>query len=662
MNVRHIVLAIVVGLASTVTLLGHAAGPDPGVDGVFGASVNCTLSGCHTTFPVNSGTGSVTITGLPSSWVPGQTYPLTVTVTGTGAVVYGFQLSAVADSTNLQAGTLSRVNGAVQIICAASAGTLYPGINCSAPGAIQFAEHTAATAVKTFSVNWIAPSSASVGTVRFNVAGNAANGDGTSLNDHIYTQTYKVATVDLSVKAFTMVDRGGVSVVTDGSGNLTAGYARILASSGSTPSGVAIFGERANNVLVTEAGVPASAPLRNGRIYAEVGPNGSGGLGTDIGLAIANPSTQAATISFSYTNSSGTDVGSGTTTVGAGQQSASFLDQAPWNVPVNFQGTFTFSSNVAISVIALQLNNNQRGEALITTLPVIDTSVAPGNTPAVLSHFTNGAGWNTAVLLVNPTDVAMNGTIQFRDQTGAIVPLSANGQNSNSFSYAIARRSSFKLQTVGGTSLQVGSVTVTPSAGSNTPVSLAVFSYTNSGTTITQAGVPSLLGTAFRMWVEATPGYGTVGSYSTGFAIANASSTAGAVTFTLFNGSGAPANLTFTKQLPAFGQFSGFLADIFPSLTFPFQGVLEVTTTSPSISAVAERIRFNERGEFLVTTTPPTNENSSTTSAEFDFPHIVNGGGFTTEFILFSGQSGLTSSGNLKFVKQDGSDFSLTVN
>jgi len=468
-----------------------------------------------------------------------------------------------------------------------------------------------------------------------------------------------------SSTSFSLADSAASSTITNGSGSIAVGYARILPNSGlSTPSGVAIFGYKPGSVLVTEAGVPASPLIKNGRIYAEVGPNGSTGLGTDIGMAIANPSSSAAVISFSYTRTDGTDAGSGTYTLAAGQQYASFLDQTPWNLPVNFQGTFTFTSNVPISVIALQLNNNARSEALITTLPVVDTTIAPGTTPAVLSHFVDGAGWSTSVLLVNPTDVAMSGNIQFRNQSGSSVTLTANGTTASTFNYSIPRRSSFKLQTAGAGNVQVGSVTVTPAAGTNTPVSLGVFSYANGATTITQAGVPSTLGTSFRTYVEATPNLGpqSIGSYSTGVAVANAASAAGTITFDLFNADGTATAFTKTLPINGFGQFSGFLSDIFPSLTLPFQGVLRVRTSTSAISVVALRIRYNERGEFLMTTTPPTEENGSATTTEYDFPHILNGGGFTTQFILFSGVKGQATSGTLQFLKSDSTPMSLTVN
>src|SRR5215831_17355587 len=162
-------------------------------------------------------------------------------------------------------------------------------------------------------------------------------------------------------------------------------------------------------------------------------------------------------------------------TLGAGLQKAAYLDQAPWNLPLNFQGTFTFTSTVPIAVVALQLYNNERGEPLITTLPVIDTNARADSTPALLSQFADGAGWSTTLILVNQTETAQAGTIVFRDHSGNVVTLTANSTAAASFAYSIPKHSSFKLQTQGGgPNIQVGSATVTPDADNSTPVPLSI--------------------------------------------------------------------------------------------------------------------------------------------------------------------------------------------
>src|SRR6476661_10686962 len=50
-----------------------ASGPSASYTGAPGEA-NCTA--CHTSFPVNSGTGGITITGLPANYKAGQQIPL----------------------------------------------------------------------------------------------------------------------------------------------------------------------------------------------------------------------------------------------------------------------------------------------------------------------------------------------------------------------------------------------------------------------------------------------------------------------------------------------------------------------------------------------------------------------------------------------------------
>jgi hypothetical protein len=676
MQIKHTFLfTFLFGLAWTVYVFGYQMGPDPGVNGIFGSGQTCNMSGCHTGNPINAAGGSVTISGLPtdSGWTPGQTYPLMITIQRTGQRLFGFQLSAVADATNQQAGTLAAGNARAKVIC--GGGTLSTStltVNCSTPGAIQYAEHSNAAAVvtSTYLVNWTAPPSASVGTVRFNVAGNAANGDNSSTGDFIYTQVYRVnpATappVDNSVHPFTMVDRGGVSLITDGSGDLTVGYARIQPAGGNTtPAGVAIFGLRQNDVVISEAGVPASPLLTAARLYAEV--NGP----VNTGVAIANPQDQTANITFHFTDAQGADFGGGTFTVGANQQIAAFLDQAPFSIGrTGFQGTFSFRSDVAVSVIALRGFTNERvpAEFLITTLPITNLDATPGNGTVFLPHFADGGGWTTQVVLVNPTDAAITGSIQFLGQGSGSAPagpatVTANGQTAASFAYTIPRQSSFKLVTAGvGAQTQTGSVRVVPATGP-APSSLVIFSFRPAGITVSEAGVPGIQGSAFRMYAEETA-LGGIGAIQTGIAIANLSDAPAAVSLELTALDGSSTGQSATLTVAGNGQVARFLHEIFQGLALPFKGVLRISGGQASgLSVVGLRGRINERGDFLITTTPPTNEAAQPASAESLFPHLANGGGYTTQFILFSGAAGQASNGNLRFFKQDGSPLNLTVN
>ena len=460
---------------------------------------------------------------------------------------------------------------------------------------------------------------------------------------------------------FFINNKGGFSLTTLGSsGTTTAGYARIQPNSGSTtPAGVAIFGLKQNNVLVSEAGVPASPLIRTGRIYAETNQQVS------TGIAIANPNNQDATISFYFTDSDGNNFNEGNFVLSANQQIAKFLHEAPFNAPLSMSGTFTFSSDSPISVIALRGLNNERGEFLMTTLPVAELITSTSN--ILFPHFADGNGWFTQLVLINPTDETLSGNIQFFSQGSSSTPgqpitLTVNDQTSNTFSYVIPSRTSRSFKTSGtGTNTQSGSIRVVVSANSKAPTGLGIFSYKPSGVTVSEAGVPAVdTTTAFRLYVENFESR----SIYTGIAIANPSANAITVNFELNRLDGSSSGLTGSASVPANGQIALFLNQIngFQSLPSSFQGVLRISTSSSlGISVIGLRSRNNERNDFLITTIPVANENTAASSSEMLFPHLADGGGYTTKFILFSGSAGQSSNGNLRTFAQNSNELSSFV-
>ncbi len=157
-----------------------ASGPTPGHTGAPGEA-NCTS--CHSDFPVNSGTGNVTITGVPANYLPNQQYQITVRTTEVGATIYGFQMTAV-DSQGRRAGTFvlpAQVPQRLQL------DEGFIGNNFR-----QYIEHTVDGIIPSqFNYNqwtftWTSPSSR-VGKIGFYSAGNASNSDGNTSGDQIYT-------------------------------------------------------------------------------------------------------------------------------------------------------------------------------------------------------------------------------------------------------------------------------------------------------------------------------------------------------------------------------------------------------------------------------------------------------------------------------------------
>lgn len=451
---------------------------------------------------------------------------------------------------------------------------------------------------------------------------------------------------------FTFTNRGGISATSAGTaGALRVGWGRIQpGASSTTPSALAIFGLRQNNVLVTEAAVTGSPAIQAGRIYAEI----DGAVNT--GLAIANPNNQSATVSFFFTDQNG-NFGGGSTTIPANGQVAKFLNQAPFNGRSSFSGTFTFNSSVPVSVIALRGLSNERGEFLITTLPVADLGIPASQSALQFSQFADGGGWSTQVILVNPSDAVLTGSVQFRDPSGQSATVTVNGQAGSSVAYSIPARSSLRLRTSGGSAaVVVGSARVVPATGSASPSGLGIFSFQSGGITVAEAGVPDVpASTAFRLYAEAA------GSVQTGLAVANTTAAPATVTLELTKLDGSSTGLTGTMIVPANGQTAMFLNEVqgFASLQLPFRGVLRVSSPA-SISVLGLRGRYNERNDFLITTTPPINENGAASSSTLFFPHFADSGGYTTQFILFSG-AGQSSSGSLQLFSDSGQALNLLL-
>jgi Domain of unknown function DUF11 len=452
---------------------------------------------------------------------------------------------------------------------------------------------------------------------------------------------------------FSLPEAGGVSFTSQNPGAPRGtGYARIrpTAPSPVSPVAFAIFGFRQAGVLVSEAGVPSSEPVRSGRIYAEVSST------VNTGIAIANPNNQPVTVMFYFSDTNRQSFGSGSTIIPANGQIAAYLNQAPFNLGTFINGTFTFASDVPVAVIALRGYTNQRSEFLITTLPVADLIAETGT--LVFPHFANGGGWSTQVILVNPSESTIGGMVRFYSQgstgsAGQSVNVSVNGQTSTQFPYLIPPRASVRFQTSSAeTTIQSGSVRVIPDDNILAPSGLVIFSYTNRGVTVSEAGIASSPTSAdHRLYVEVSDPATAILS---GLALANPSETTVEVSLDLTTLDGADAAQTATIRLPANGQTAKFLTEIFPDLPRPFKGVLEVSTTSSPIAVIGLRSRRNERQDFLITTTPAVDESLPPSDEEVVVPHIVVGGGYITQVVLFSGTPGVPSGGSIQFFNQSG--------
>jgi hypothetical protein len=471
------------------------------------------------------------------------------------------------------------------------------------------------------------------------------------------TSVRNLCTGTSGTRSFSLVDQGAASFQSTGgtTAPLTTGYARLQPdSSSSAPAGVAIYGLRQNGTLVTETGVPASALVTAGLIYAEV--NGP----VNTGLAIANPNNDDVTFNYTITNSD--DVQkflTGSFTLAGNTQMARFLNEWPFSVQ-SITGVLSFMTSAPVSVTTLRGFTNERGEFLVSTLPFFDPSIPASASAAYLPHFAVSGGWRTEVILVNTQGAPVSGTMTFTDNSGNPITVPVGTITASSVAYTIpqSRTLRFILPNSGGT-LQTGVVKVTPNAGDRAPVPIGIFAYTTGGVRVSEASVLGNIGTQLRTYVENAGTVGSIGSIESGLAIANADVTAATVTLQAFALNGQMQAST-SVTVPVGGKTARFVNELLPSLPTSFKGVLRITSNA-NVSVAGLRGRYNERTDFLITTVPISQELTQGSSAKVLFPHIVDGGGYTTQFILLNTVTGQASSGAVRFRTIGGQLLDLTV-
>ena len=196
---------------------------------------------------------------------------------------------------------------------------------------------------------WTAPPT--IGTVTIGVE--VSDGEGGTAAAEVAVDVLAVVPEQMS---FDIPERGVATSSTGGEADsLRTGYGRIRPDGGmAAPSGIALFQFRdPEGVLITETSVPASHPIRQGRIFAEVG----GAVVTTV--AFANPNDRPSEISFHVTDTAGKRVKEGRFTLEAQGHLAGPLNTAPFEVN-SVVGTFTFSASAPVAVIALR-GGDQRG-------------------------------------------------------------------------------------------------------------------------------------------------------------------------------------------------------------------------------------------------------------------------------------------------------------
>ncbi len=461
---------------------------------------------------------------------------------------------------------------------------------------------------------------------------------------------------DLSVH-FTLGAGGSKSFGTTGfSETSRAGYAIAVINSGATPYGTAVFSFKQDGVTISEAGVPASPPTKSARIFIDYrsnvpalpGYSEAGTVNVNTGIAIVNHNSSTAYVTYRLRDPNGVTLSLGQSTISAGNHFACFIDQLTekvpgFHLPRDFQfGSLEITSDQPLSVLALRGTNNQRNDFLMTTTPVADLTQSLGSGSICFPQFADGGGYTTSLILMNTSESIETGVLQIVDSTGApFIVNQVGGVSGSLFNYSIPPGGIFHFQTDGSPAeTRAGWVKLMPDPGTATPTGSGVFGYNPGNILVSESGIPSAVATTHaRVYVDLS------GRHNTGLAIVNLVDSNASLIVNAYQKDGVTAAGTShgPLSLPANGHTAAFADQFISGLPEGFTGMLDISSPTP-FAALTLRLLVNEREDFLMTTFPIADQTRPAPSP-IVFPHIVDGGGYTTQFILIG--AGETTSASL---------------
>ena len=162
-----------------------------------------------------------------------------------------------------------------------------------------------------------------------------------------------------------------------------------------------------NGIDATETAVPASQPGTHMRLYIDTSN------GHNTGIAFANPGNTDLTINISMVSMDGVPAAGSqaTLTLPALGHIAKYIGElVSWDA--GLKGVVEISASGPLAVSTQRTLLNQRGEILLTSLPVADLSQPPPM--PIFPQIADGGGFKTEIILISPGTAPVSATLQNR--------------------------------------------------------------------------------------------------------------------------------------------------------------------------------------------------------------------------------------------------------
>ncbi len=236
-------------------------------------------------------------------------------------------------------------------------------------------------------------------------------------------------------------------------GTVRSGYVVITPDSGSSaPTPTATFGLVSAGIVRAQAGVLPLPLLTDGSVFVEVVP----GIGRDLGVAIANPSSSAATVSMLLRDETGNVYGTPVTiTLQPQQQVAKFVEElfSGTTLSSGFRGTLRIQSATPLAMLGLRFSGAEfstlqvNGSPSTGGIPVrtLTNGTVGGTNAILLPQFAMSGGWATQIALLNTSATTATGRVDIFDTNGNPMTVTLNGVTQSTFKYSISAGGAFLL-------------------------------------------------------------------------------------------------------------------------------------------------------------------------------------------------------------------------
>jgi len=306
-------------------------------------------------------------------------------------------------------------------------------------------------------------------------------------------------------------------------------------------------------------------------------------------------------------------------------------------VPTGATLTVTTSTPVAMS--AFRLSTNGRGEKILSPAPMAEPSNVSDRT--TVPYIVSGGGYQSEVLLINPTEELAKGTITFYNETGEREAL---GTRSDVLFYEIPPHSSYTISSDrAGPNVLRGYATVKANAG-NAPHSAALTKRWSGDVWTHENLVSGISGSDLQFAVDLRPTMIRHGEIDINFVIVNPIEN-GAANISLTLGE---AEITSDSLLPGEQKTISLRGIEGQSI----HGIVGFSSDRP-VTLTALQKTLNIRSEIIEMELPPISEAAY-------FPYVPNGGGLSTEFRL-ANVSVQQAGGQLEFVTPNGEPATATI-